>query len=711
MAKNGKRVGWTIVGVLLAVATVVVASLLIMNSKKPSTEGYQPIQEFKAAFESLGGDKKAEEKKPEYDLEKTVKVINSLEVAQHEVKDFDAFLEYLAKQDYEGVAPEVLEAKKRMMPVLQEIYELQKEHDDLNLWTTLVQKLSADPVQVMGEMAPGVSEGIMEGGVTGMMAIMEFKNVAKYVFKQYKEEQKLKGKLKKKIQKIQKDYLNYLEDFTPVYTKYMTEWDKLCIDKDRAYINLYNGQPDEVVSDCDKILANYPTNREALLLKAYGHTLCAGKADNKQPLIMTDSVVRTEKDRQLTEAQSTLDRYMDLYPSQAAPALVVQGILYDSQGLHAKAQTCYDQAAVEYPRQSEQLTDMLNSYRARTYLNGSREGLYLLSLYRSTMEGIGFFSPNLIKATHYDEAGDFDNCAKEIYNHFFRRSNQTTYDGLLTDMRMCEQYMPASFNKLLPERTYIDIEIAKKGKFLGLASDESAIDVKVTNRSDFDLENLRVFLCIHFTDMYAEDYYVLKLPTFNRVPVRGTAKTEGVELNYLDKDFNEISDVRAIAMTDKSICWIDNVYNSSDNVDYNKAHAVNYEQLAKTLDSSARQSRDSYLKAISKSDKTYRHSILSNTRVSAATSGGKLLRKAKPVLNIEMPRELILIDPTFTMGEGVKPTENYLKGSYIHLAFDTSIADGQQKVIYVTSPYLNYKVTIVNEKGALKVQNVEQLGE
>ncbi|MBQ6046200.1 MAG: hypothetical protein IJL38_01075 [Bacteroidales bacterium] len=711
MAKNGKRVGWTIVGVLLAVATVVVAALLIMNSKKPSTEGYQPIQEFKAAFESLGGDKKAEEKKPEYDLEKTIKVINSLEVAQHEVKDFDAFLEYLAKQDYEGVAPEVLDAKKRMMPVLQEIYELQKEHDDLNLWTTLVQKLSADPVQAMGEMAPGVSEGIMEGGVTGMMAIMEFKNVAKYVFKQYKEEQKLKGKLKKKIQKIQKDYLGYLEEFTPVYTKYMTEWDKLCIDKDRAYINLYNGQPEEVIKDCDKILSNYPTNREALLLKAYGHTLCANKADGKRELEVTDSVMMTEKDRQLAEAQGTLDKYMDLYPGQAAPALVVQGILYDYQGQHGKALTCYDQAAIEYPRQSEQLTDMLNSYRARTYLNGSREGLYLLNLYRSTMEGIGFFSPNLIKATIYDGKGDFENCSKEIYNHFFRRSNQTSYDGLLTDMRMCEETMPASFNRLLPERNYIDIEIAKKGKFLGLASDASAIDVEVTNRSDHDLENLRVFLCIHFTDMYAEDYYVMKLPTFNRVPVRGSAKAEGVELNYMGKDFNEIADVRAIAMTDKSICWIDNVYNESDNVDYNKSHAVNYEQLSKALDSSARHSRDAYLKAISKSDKVYKQAIQTNTRVSAATSGGKLLRKAKPLLNIEMPRELILINPTFTMGEGVAPKENYLKGSYIHLAFETSIAEGQQRDLYVTSPYLNYKVTIVNEGGQMKVKTVETLGE
>ena len=58
----------------------------------------------------------------------------------------------------------------------------------------------------------------------------------------------------------------------------------------------------------------------------------------------------------------------------------------------------FDQAAIEYPRQAEELTDLLNSYRSRTYLNKSVEGMYLLNLYKSTMEGFGLFSPNFYKA-------------------------------------------------------------------------------------------------------------------------------------------------------------------------------------------------------------------------------------------------------------------------------------------------------------------------
>lgn len=691
--------------ILLIVALVVGIGvyLIVRFCTNSKTEEYQPIQEFQAAFESLDGDTKTKENN--YDLEKTIKVINSIEVAQHEVKDFDAFMEYLAKQDYEGVAPEVLKAKKEMLPVLQEIYELQKEHDGLNLWTGLVQKLSADPAQVIGI--------VVESGMNvanGIPAIMEVKNVTKDVFKQYKEEQKLKGQLQKKIKEIQKDYMVYLEEFTPIYTKYMTEWDRLCIDKDRAYINLYNGQPQEVVKDCDNILAKYPTNREALLLKAYGHTLCANTGNVGQEIMISDSIVMTASDRELELAQATIDKYLSLYPSQAAPVLVVQGILYDRKGEHEKAMTSYDQAAVEYPRQSEQLTDMLNSYRARTYLNRSREGLYLLSLYRATMEGMGFFSPNLIKAMQYDNKGDFENCSKEIYNHFFRRSNQTSYDGLLIDMQMCEQMMPTSFNRLLPERNYIDVEFAKKGKFLGLSSDAGSIDVKVINRSDRDLENLRVFLCIHFTDMYANDYYVMKLPTFNRVSVLKSVEANDLKINYMDKDFDDIASVRAIAMTDKSICWVDNVYNASDNVDYNEAHTVNYEHLSRVLDSSERVSRNAYLKAINKSDIIYKQSILDNTRVYSTKSGGNLLKKGTPMVSIEVPRELILINPTFTIDDGLLPKENYLKGSYIHLSFELSISEGHKKTMYITSPYLNYKVTLMNENGQIKVKGVDAIG-
>ena len=62
-------------------------------------------------------------------------------------------------------------------------------------------------------------------------------------------------------------YVQYLEDYAPVYYKYMQEWDALCLKKDKAYIDLYGGQPMEAYNQSQEILKEYPTNREALLLK------------------------------------------------------------------------------------------------------------------------------------------------------------------------------------------------------------------------------------------------------------------------------------------------------------------------------------------------------------------------------------------------------------------------------------------------------------
>lgn len=691
-----KKLLWIVFGSIAVASLIVIVAVLTWG--KISDNKYQPIEEFKAAYESLKSHNVTS-----YDLEKTVQVITAIEVAQHDVQDFNSFLEYLSKQDYEGVAPDVLKAKQKMLPVLQDIYLLQKEYDGLNLWTVLVSHLSSDPSTE--------STGLFSGhGINGLLGV---KNAASYVFDKYREEQELKGLLKKKIKKIQGEYIDYLAEFTPIYIKYMKEWDRLCINKDRAYINLYNNHPDEVIKDCDKILSSYPTNREALLLKAYGHVLCSRDESANAIFLNVENEQSSfiDSNQHIIKAQATLDKYMELYSSQAAPALVVQGMLYDYCGQHEKAVAYYDQASVEFPRQAEYLTDMLNCYRIRTYLNGTREGLYLLNLYRATMEGIGFFSPNLIKASFYDAVGDYEECSKEIYNHFFRRSNQSVYDELLTDITVCEHFMPNSFNRLLPERNYIDVEIAKKGKLLGLTSDPSAIDIRVTNRSDIDLENLRVFLCLHFTDMYVDNYHIQKLPTFNRIQSHSYACVNGVEITYPGKDFNDIANARAIAMTNNRICWVDNVYNVSDNIDYNKAHSFNPELTSNTLGLCDKRTRDQYLASINKSVELYKHSIETYTRISIVTKSGNLLQKPKQQIQIELPRELLLISPTFTLNAEQVPQENYIKGGFIHLTFDLPNTAWQQVLLYITSPYVSYKVLITNNGDIKTISAIDVLEE
>lgn len=688
---------------LLAFA-VGLAALLVyqLRNKKTEQEAYQPIEEFEDAYEAI--QPKEETPAATYDLEKTIRVINGLEVAQTQLGSFDDFLGYMARQDYSEVPDDVLESKAKLMPVLQQLYLLQKEHDELNLWTSLVQKLGSDVASRIDAGDMGLL--LMDEGIGGLWI---FKKTAGVIFEQYQKEQRLKGELQKQIQEVQAQYLDYLETFTPVYIKYMTEWDRLCIDKDKAYIDLYNDRPDLVLQDCEKVLANDSDNREALLLKSMG-LIQSSRWDKEEGLSLLspedDSAKLCKRDAVLAEAQTVIDRYIDLYPDQSAPALLLEGLVQEYLGDHAKALTYYDQSSVEYPRQAERLTDLLDSYRTRTYLNNSREGNYLLDLYRSTMLGSGFFSPNFMKAMYYDQKGDLTSCAKELYNHFFRRSNQGTYDCLLLDMRFCEEYLPNSFNQLLPEKNYINLSFEKRSKMLGLSSDDTSIDVVVDNQADIDLVNLRVFLCVHYTDMYAEDYDVIKLPTINRIPVRSSFKVERVELGYQGKCFDDIAKVRAIAMTDSKICWIDNVYNVTDNVDYNEGHAVNYQTLSAALDSNAIRSRDAYLASIKMSDDRFKDAIMNNTRVTLVEKKN-VLKKDKSFVDIELPRELILLNPTFAWNRELMPVENYLKGSYIHLSFETALAS--ENVLYMISNYLNYAITIRLQGDRLKVTNVQNL--
>lgn len=689
-------------GLLVFVLGLGLLLVLRLRNAKPEPEPYQPIEEFEEAYEAL--QPQEEDPIPSYDLEKTIRVINGLEAAQTQMESFDDFLGYMARQDYSGVPADVLESKAKLMPVLQRLYLLQKQHNELNLWTSLVQKLGSDVASRIDAGDMGLL--IMDEGIGGLWI---FKKTVGLIFDQYQQEQRLKGELQAQIQEVQAQYLDYLESFTPVYIKYMTEWDRLCIDKDKAYIDLYNDRPDLVIQDCEKVLSNYPDNREAMLLKSMGLIQSSRWTPDEGLLLFSleeDSARLSKRDAYLSAAQEEINRYLDLYPDQSAPALLLEGLIQEYKGDHAQALTYYDQSSMEYPRQAERLTDLLDSYRTRTYLKRSLEGNYLLNLYRSTMSGSGFFSPNFMKAMYYDQQGDLDRCAKEIYNHFFRRSNQGTYESLLLDMRLCEEYLPNSFNQLLPEKNYINLSFEKRSKMLGLSSDDMTIDVTIDNQADIDLVNLRVFLCIHFTDMYAEDYHIVKLPTINRVAVRSSVKVERVELGYPGKRFGDIAKVRAIAMTDDKICWIDNVYNASDNVDYNERHAVNYQTLSAQLDSNAIRTRDAYLAAIKMSDDRFRESILNQTRVSFVEQKN-MLKKDRQFIDIELPRELILLNPTFMWNQELKPVENYLKGSYIHLSFETPLSP--ENKLYLTSDYLNYAIVIGLQGDRLKVVSVQPL--
>ena len=420
------------------------------------------------------------------------------------------------------------------------------------------------------------------------------------------------------------------------------------------------------------------------------------------------------------EAESTLDQYIKLYPSRSAPALVLKGLLYREQGETAKAVSYFDQASMEYPRQAAALTDLLDSYKARTYLNKSAEGKYLLRLYRSTMEGFGIFSPNLLKAHYYAEHDDVEKSKEEIFNHFYRRGNQGVYDCLLSDMQYCEENMYSSFRQILMEQSFLDVAVEPTMNWT-LSDKDDEIKVTINNRSDIDLENVRIFLCLHYTDMYKDEYDVQKLPSVNIIKHHDKTEIGVVKLNYEDKKYNDITRIRAIAMTDDKICWIDNV-----DYKYMKAQETARNSSGKSRDSgkSTASAKQQLLEDFNVDNGKLQSIIQEGMKVYGTVSDGNIWNDVKrdvknlvtgkdKKLRIELPRILTLIDPVFSLyqlndkDKSVRPEENYLSGSNIRLKFDYEPKQDETIPLYIYSDFANFKVTIKFEGGKPVVKKVE----
>ena len=119
---------------------------------------------------------------------------------------------------------------------------------------------------VVASSATGGMTGGMEAVSQAAGAINAATNAA---FDHYAEEQKLKRKSwKKQIKEVKEQYISYLSEFAPVYYKYMKEWDKLCLNKDKAYLDIYAGRAEDALNSAEAVLRQSPENREGLLLRS-----------------------------------------------------------------------------------------------------------------------------------------------------------------------------------------------------------------------------------------------------------------------------------------------------------------------------------------------------------------------------------------------------------------------------------------------------------
>ena len=718
------------------VALLLVGGLMACGSKdaavdllKVDIDNYQPVDEFVEAYETIKNQEQLQSGR-DYDIEKTVRVMNALELAQVRSNNFDEFLDYMARQDYSGVAHDVLEAKRKLFPVLEYTYQLQAQDEQLtDLWM-LVRGAARGGETLVAHTSLSEFFWATHGDVFALLGILkgaDGEQSTNEVFAQYQKDKKLKAKLETDLQKLRVSYRKYLEDYMPIYRKYMKEYDALCVKKDKAYLDLYAGRTDEALAQTQDILEQYPNNPEAMLLQSMAHILLsAGEVpattvlasvnpERAEPPANPDTTATQTPRSHLVQAATMLDRYSQMYPDRTAPSLVLEGLLQQQLGNEQASLSRFHQASVEYPRQAAQLTDMLDAYNTRTYLNKTPEGQYLRRLYASTMEGYGLFSPNLLKAKYYANQGKMEQSREEIYHHFFRRGNQGIYDELLSDMQFCEENLYGPFKSLLLEQSYIDIAVEPTSKWLFWHSDD-VMHVTLRNRSDKDFENVRIFLCIHYTGMYKDEYDVVKVPKeVNIVGKHATADFDTVHINYPGKNYQDITRVRAIALFEDRICWV-------DDVNYKQARALAPHRDASDLQTQARQE---YLRHYSlepqKLQRTLREGITILPPEEEPTieknwwqSFVGWFSHPDNDLRIELPRVLAMASPVFSLhpldsDNALSPEENDLVGTSIRLCFDYEPAYEERLPLYIYSEAATFKVEIIYKGKDSKVLSVEIL--
>ncbi len=725
-----KYAGFWAISLSAWMMTAVIGCTNLPESATIDLEHYQPVDKFVPAYEALTNRTDLATNR-DYDIEQTVRVLNALEIAQANSKNFNEFLEYMAKQDYTGVAPDVMESKQKLLPILQYMYKLQRQDKDLNdLW--MLARSAARGAASADD--PFRLAGAVFGNPLAILDIMHSDDASKATdaaFEQYEKDKELKASLKRDIEKLRASYLQYLTDYAPIYHKYMKEYDALCVQKDRAYLDLYGGRVGDALGHTRQILSKYPHNSEAMLLQSMALIMKApamalpsspeGDTIVGKPGI--ESYVSPSGDEggagaSFGEANATLDYYMQEYPGKTAPALVLKGLMAQKMGNEQAAMSYFDQASIEYPRQAAQLTDMLDSYRTRTYLNKTTEGQFLQRLYSSTMEGYGMFSPNLLKAKHFANQGKMEQARQEIYNHFFRRGNQGIYSALLSDMQFCEEHLYGPFKQLLIEHSYLDVEVSPKREWLFWKSDD-LLNVKIINRSDIDLQNVRVFLCIHYTDMYKDEYDVVKVPrTMNIIPKHSTADLDTLRITYPGKKYDDITRIRAIAVTDDRICWV-------DDVNYKQNHVLDFLRGGRSQSEQLQQAREEYLTNYSLNPDQLRQTLKEGTSVLPPEEDpGEEKSFWDKVegwitfpdnnLKIELPRVLTMLDPVFSLRaidgmDALSPKENYLAGTAIHLEFDYVPQYEEKLPLYIYSDFVSFRVNILYKGKDSVVEQVEIL--
>lgn len=465
---------------------------------------------------------------PTYDIDRTIRVIHGIDLALAEEDDLEGYLSVMARQDYRNVAPDVLEARRELLDVLQPLYARQVQAEDQEAMWELTSELLLSTLSVVSVSAE------VDLAASGELSVD--REQAQTLLKDLKDRRAERKELVAEITKLERELFDALVDYADVYYRYVEEWDSLSVLRDRAYLAAHNGDWGAARASAELAVQRAPHDREAHLLLA-------------QALIEGNN---PEDDGEIERILST---YVQDHPDSTAPAMVLLGVHHTRRGRTDEAVLAFQQSAAYYPRQADQLLDMLDPYRMRGFLRKSREGGFILEQYRSTMLGAGYYSPDLQRAQLEFERGSFEVGRAKVLDHFARRRAQEQWDFLIADVEFCHELLGPHFWEIFPEDTYLDLLVSKPLLGGGLA-------LSVHNRSPRVLHNATLVLTLHLTDMYPGQYSALRAPqTAPSVLAHETTDFGTVEVAIehggRTRGVADIVEHRAIMVSDEAVMWVD----------------------------------------------------------------------------------------------------------------------------------------------------------
>ncbi len=489
-----------------------------LHPKTPEKPAF--IKEAEPKIEAIF--KELENKPPQerkaYDIDQTMMALYSIEKALSEAKNFSDLTQFIVQKESDLVATDAAALKYRFFNVYKNLLESKDKIDEMNSIYSITSGAITDIA-----------------GITGadlLSGIRIDKEQARKVWQKRLEEADKFDRIRKRLEEQEDSMIDLLFEYSTVSAKYLGEWNRLCSARDRAYLAFYERDWNEVINSSQAAVAMSPHEKEA-------HTLLAL------------ALIERGRETDAASARPVLEDILKEHNGQYAPALLLKGVLEMKSKDYDKSLIDFDQAAAYYPKQMEELTDTLNLYKKRAYLNNSKEGRVIVNTYRGIMTGAGYFSPDFQKARIYSEKGQKDMARQKLFDHFFRRRLQGQWDKILSDFQFCSNYLEME----LPGTMDLSIEPAWL---------TNSVIVTLNNKGTFDIHNVTLLLCVRFTDMFKGDY--ISFPVGDPVAnlAKGSSVTVGRQnINDVTKEslgsvkkWKDIIEYGAILISDEVITWV-----------------------------------------------------------------------------------------------------------------------------------------------------------